>query len=239
MSDPFNADRYLPTIDAILSVADLEQITVKRIRNALQELFGVNLLPHKKEINEVILTQYYDLISKREESEKSEKERRDEIERQDAIMAARLSRSEISGPIVRSRKTRDRPVKEVKKRKVSSDRENVFMREMILSPDLEAIVGAPKLPRPHVVKQLWAYIKSHDMQDPKDKRFIICDDKFQKLFKKKSVGAFEMNKLLSKHLIKPDEVDGVAWTMTPAPVKSEPGSVDSVIHSDPSESSEE
>ncbi|KAK6462824.1 hypothetical protein DFJ63DRAFT_176136 [Scheffersomyces coipomensis] len=209
MTDDYNPDQYLPTIDAILSVADLEQITVKRIRNALQELFGVNLQSHKKEINEVILTQYYDLINKREEEAKSEKERRAEIERKDAIMAAKLSRAEISGPIVRSTRKRvsDKPVKEVKKRRVNNEN-NVFMREMLLSPDLQAIVGSAKLPRPHVVKHLWAYIKDNDMQDPKDKRFIICDEKFQKLFKKKNVGAFEMNKLLSAHIFKPDEVNG-------------------------------
>jgi len=30
-----------------LSVADLEEITVKKIRNALQELFGIDLQPYK------------------------------------------------------------------------------------------------------------------------------------------------------------------------------------------------
>lgn len=32
---------------AILSVADLEKVSVKRIRNAVQELFAVDLQPHK------------------------------------------------------------------------------------------------------------------------------------------------------------------------------------------------
>lgn len=43
----YDPEHYRPMIDAILSVADLEEITVKRIRNALQELFAVDLLPHK------------------------------------------------------------------------------------------------------------------------------------------------------------------------------------------------
>lgn len=37
----------LTRVQAILGVADLEQITVKKIRNALQELFEIDLKPHK------------------------------------------------------------------------------------------------------------------------------------------------------------------------------------------------
>jgi len=78
---------------------------------------------------------------------------------------------------------------------------SAFMKPMNLSGDLEAVVGSGPMPRSEVVKALWAYIKKHDLQDPKNKRNINADDKLQKVFDgKKTVNMFEMTKLVSKHL---------------------------------------
>jgi len=68
------------------------------------------------------------------------------------------------------------------------------------SADLAEIVGKADLPRSEVVKKVWDYIKKHDLQDAKDRRQINGDDKLQKIFGKKSVSMFEMNKHLSAHL---------------------------------------
>jgi chromatin remodeling complex protein RSC6 len=52
-----------------------------------------------------------------------------------------------------------------------------------------------------VVKKLWAYIKKHDLQDPKNRRNIIADAKLKLVFGgRKSVDMFQMTKLVSKHL---------------------------------------
>jgi chromatin remodeling complex protein RSC6 len=76
-----------------------------------------------------------------------------------------------------------------------------FMKEMTPSADLAAIVGAKPLPRTEVVKKLWAYIKKNDLQDKKQKRIIIADEKLKPIFgAKKSVDMFEMTKLVNKHL---------------------------------------
>ncbi|WP_209308425.1 SWIB/MDM2 domain-containing protein [Sphingomonas corticis] len=68
------------------------------------------------------------------------------------------------------------------------------------SADLAEIVGKNDLPRSEVVSKVWEYIKKHDLQDAKDRRQINGDDKLQKIFGKKSVSMFEMNKHLSAHL---------------------------------------
>jgi chromatin remodeling complex protein RSC6 len=68
------------------------------------------------------------------------------------------------------------------------------------SPDLAEIVGKDDLPRSEVVSKVWDYIRKHDLQDPKDRRQINADDKLEKIFGKKSVSMFEMNKHLSAHL---------------------------------------
>ena len=71
------------------------------------------------------------------------------------------------------------------------------------SAELADIVGKADLPRSEVVSKVWAYIKQHDLQDAKDRRQINGDDKLQKIFGKKSVSMFEMNKHLSAHLKAP------------------------------------
>ncbi|MBI5405414.1 hypothetical protein HY972_00020 [Candidatus Kaiserbacteria bacterium] len=74
-------------------------------------------------------------------------------------------------------------------------------KPLTLSPELEAVVGSGPMPRTEVVKQLWVYIKKHDLQNPKNKRNILADDKLKAIFGGKSeVTMFEMTKLVSAHL---------------------------------------
>lgn len=74
------------------------------------------------------------------------------------------------------------------------------MKPMTISGDLAEVVGKGPMPRSEVVKKLWAYIKKNDLQNPKNKRNILADDKLAKIFGKKEVTMFEMTKLVSKHL---------------------------------------
>lgn len=64
---------------------------------------------------------------------------------------------------------------------------------------------ARKLSRPQVVKKLWEHIKANDLQDPKDKRQICCDDKMQAVFKQAKVDMFRMNKEIGNHLYPVEE----------------------------------
>jgi chromatin remodeling complex protein RSC6 len=76
-----------------------------------------------------------------------------------------------------------------------------FMKPMKVSADLAAVVGAGPMPRTDVIKKLWGYIKKHGLQDKKEKRMILADDKLKKVFGGKSkVSMFEMTKLVFKHL---------------------------------------
>ncbi len=75
-----------------------------------------------------------------------------------------------------------------------------LLKPMELTADLEAIVGKGPMPRSQVVKKLWEYIKKHDLQNPKNKRNILADDKLETIFKKKEVTMFEMTKLVSPHM---------------------------------------
>ena len=72
---------------------------------------------------------------------------------------------------------------------------------MNLSAELEAVVGKGPLSRGTVVKKLWEYIKSKNLQNPANKRNILADDKLKVIFGGKGeVTMFEMTKLVSAHL---------------------------------------
>lgn len=75
-----------------------------------------------------------------------------------------------------------------------------FMKPMKLSKELEAVVGKGPMPRTEVVKKLWVYIKKHKLQDQKNKRDILPDEKLKKVLKKKKINMFEMTKEMNKHL---------------------------------------
>jgi chromatin remodeling complex protein RSC6 len=76
-----------------------------------------------------------------------------------------------------------------------------FMKPMQVSDELAAVVGKGPMPRSEVVKKLWVYIKSHDLQDAKNKRNINADAALKAVFGGKgTVSMFEMTKLVSKHL---------------------------------------
>ena len=77
---------------------------------------------------------------------------------------------------------------------------NALQKPLRPSKELAAVVGAGPLPRGEVVSKVWAYIKQHDLQDPKNRREILADAKLEPVFGKKRVTMFEMNKHLARHL---------------------------------------
>ena len=88
--------------------------------------------------------------------------------------------------------------------KATSDKPNALQQKMRPSPELADVVGKEDLARGEAVSRIWEYIRNEKLQDPKDGRNILADDKLQKVFGKKQVTMFEMNKYLTAHLNKVD-----------------------------------
>ena len=73
-----------------------------------------------------------------------------------------------------------------------------FAKLVQLSDELtEFFNGVFEMQRTEVTKEMWVYIKANNLQNPSNKREILCDDKLEKLFKRKKVDMFKMTKLLS------------------------------------------
>jgi chromatin remodeling complex protein RSC6 len=71
---------------------------------------------------------------------------------------------------------------------------------MFLKPELAAVVGSAPLARGQVVSKIWEYNRSHNLQNPENRREILADDKLRKVFGKDKVTMFEMDNRLSGHL---------------------------------------
>jgi chromatin remodeling complex protein RSC6 len=82
-----------------------------------------------------------------------------------------------------------------------TERKNpAFMKAMTPSPELAAIVGSQPLPRTEVTKRVWDYIKARNLQNPANKRNILCDDALKAVMGKDEVTMFEMTGLVGRHL---------------------------------------
>ncbi len=56
------------------------------------------------------------------------------------------------------------------------------------------------------MKAIWDYIKANNLQNPKDRRVILFDEKLQTIFKKKSSHFMKMSTLLAKEMKSVDQV---------------------------------
>ncbi|VVB10390.1 unnamed protein product [Arabis nemorensis] len=77
-----------------------------------------------------------------------------------------------------------------------------IMKPRPVSPEMQDVVGESVIPRTQALKRIWAYIKEHDLQDPQNKKVIICDEKLKKIFDGKDrVGFLEIAKLIGPHFL--------------------------------------
>ncbi len=94
------------------------------------------------------------------------------------------------------------PKKSAAKPKAKPDGQppSAFSKPLTPSKELAAVVGSEPLARTVVVSKVWEYIKKHNLQNEKNKREIVADDKLKAVFGRDKVTMFEMNKYLAQHL---------------------------------------
>ena len=114
-------------------------------------------------------------------------------------MAAKKGKK--SGARKGAKKSAKRGAKKAKKSGAKRKPNAAFMKPMQPSASLGAVVGNSPMPRTEITKKLWHYIKRNNLQDPKERRMIVADDKMKPIFGGKGrVSMFEMTKLVNKHL---------------------------------------
>lgn len=75
---------------------------------------------------------------------------------------------------------------------------------MALSPVLAELVGQDRMARSDIVKKMWEIIRERKLEDPKNKRFTICDEQLYQVFGLKRFQTFSMMKYLKKHVKDPE-----------------------------------
>ncbi|MED6119160.1 hypothetical protein PIB30_009262 [Stylosanthes scabra] len=85
----------------------------------------------------------------------------------------------------------------------SSPKVRGIMKPRKISTEMQAICGVDEISRTQALKQIWAYIKENNLQDPENKKIIICDEKLKKIFAERDqVGMLEIAGLISPHFLK-------------------------------------
>ncbi|KAK9799349.1 hypothetical protein WJX73_009060 [Symbiochloris irregularis] len=167
-------EEIITRLRAMLQGVDMATTTERQLRKALEQDFGVDL-SSRKDIIRAEVTKYLDEQYPAEEEEAAE----------EAAEAGASGADEDDEPEPKARKGKRR------------GGGGGFGRTH-LSEDMQEFLGEESLPRTQIVKRLWAYIKENNLQNPKDKRKIVLDDKLSKLFKP-PLTMFTINKQLGRH----------------------------------------
>ncbi|VEU19493.1 DEKNAAC100767 [Brettanomyces naardenensis] len=226
----FNTEDYIPTIDAILKVSELTEVTVKKIRKALEALFGEDFTEHKKEINKAILERFYELSDENEKKEdeysglsdrEKMKKKINDLEKENRILSAQLNQGlrsqNVKDSISKRRGKHAAPSRKpppglrkptMKKKKGTKTVGGSFNMKVQTTPELAEFFGIQDgIARTEAVKRLWEHIKENDLQDPQDKREIICDDKMRPVFGDR-INMFAMTKVLMANFLPEKKTEG-------------------------------
>ncbi|XP_039063009.1 upstream activation factor subunit UAF30-like [Hibiscus syriacus] len=184
----------------ILLESDLDTATAGSVRKQLEEDFGVDLSDRKGFVRDQI-----DIFLETLNQENEKEERALESENENNVLQEGDDEEEEEESKGEGSQTRraSKADKQVKKRGGG------FQTVCSLSPQLQKVVGESKLARTEVVKKLWVYIKEKNLQDPNNKRNIICDELLRAIFRVNSINMFQMNKALTKHIWPLSEDDGI------------------------------
>ncbi|KAG5247696.1 protein TRI [Salix suchowensis] len=179
----------------ILRRSDLDTATAGSIRRQLEEDLGVDLSEKKKFIREQIDT-FLETLNEGEGKSgnvsENENSKNDAVEGEENENDGVKEEEEEEETETKGSKGSNKTGK-VKKR-------GGFAKLSSLSPQLQAVVGVPELARTEVVKKLWAYIREKNLQDPKNRKNIKCDEALRAVFCVNLIDMFQMNKALSKHI---------------------------------------
>ncbi|CAL8176359.1 unnamed protein product [Prunus armeniaca] len=185
-----NSD-ILTRLTEILSTSDLDTATAGSVRRQLENDFGVDLSDRKKFIRDQI-----DIFL---ETHRAEPQDEEEAEGEEVGEGSENAEEEEDGDEEGEEENKGK-----NKRRKTVDKGVVkrggFNKICSLSPQLQEFVGEPEMARTEVVKRIWAYIREKDLQDPKNRRNIRCDESLHSLFRVNSINMFQMNKVLSKHI---------------------------------------
>ncbi|KAG4175513.1 hypothetical protein ERO13_A11G189600v2 [Gossypium hirsutum] len=179
-----------------LGESDLNTTTTAIVRRRLEEDFGIDLTDRKKFIREQV--DLY-LQNQFENAEEQQQQEQNEDDQTDKIKSEETDGSDSDDEEEEPERAKNK--KATSKKREGKRRGGGFNKVSKLSPQLQELLGVPEMARTEVVKQMWVYIREKNLQDPVNKKNIICDEPLHALFGVESIDMFQMNKALSKHIL--------------------------------------
>ncbi|WBW74648.1 RNA polymerase I upstream activation factor complex subunit Spp27 [Schizosaccharomyces osmophilus] len=197
-------DQYRSDIKDILGTVNRQTVSAKQVRQLLEEKKKVDLSSSKKELNALILQCFDETAAPQSgggsETKPARKSRGSKNTEDGAAEGAKPAKK------TRKRKGAEEGEDGQKKKRNVDPANNPLNRPMQLDPKLAEFLNVEQMSRPQTVKKLWEYIKANDLQDPNDKRTILCDDKLKHVFNVDNLHMFTMNKYLTSLMTKiPDD----------------------------------
>uniref|UniRef100_A0A8R1U0B1 SWIB domain-containing protein n=1 Tax=Onchocerca volvulus TaxID=6282 RepID=A0A8R1U0B1_ONCVO len=205
----------------------MDKLTSRIIREKLKETFNVDFTDHKAAIDKITM----DIIETNTvEKTKSEADNKSDSESDDGIVFTdRAPRRKVKETRKRKSSESDAELLEVgqkrrraavtakqttkKRNKGSTEsgskprkRKGPYNVYCALTEDLAAVCGKRYMRRCDVIKAMWAYFRSNNLLDPKDKRYVLPDELLMKIFKRRFL-AFGLMKDLAPHIIEPKFLD--------------------------------
>ncbi|KAK9071161.1 hypothetical protein SSX86_009729 [Deinandra increscens subsp. villosa] len=191
----------LQRLHDVLRTSDLDTATGATVRRRLEQELGLDLSDKKAFIRQQIdlyLQSHYTDGRTEGEGGESENGKVEESENGGSVSEEVEDQAEEEESDAEEKKMNSKSKKtpaSTKKRGGGG-----FSKPCALSPQLQKLIGEPEMARTEVVKRIWAYIKEKDLQNPENKRKILCDETLHEIFRVKSIDMFQMNKALSKHI---------------------------------------
>ena len=182
---------------------DLQSLTRKQFRQILEEHFQKDLSDKKELIytwaNEITLKNSEASTNGQHNIEASSKE-------SDLQLAERLQQEERE-----SVKRPKRSTAVVMKKRKDMDGKSLKLPKSVLrgfpecrlTPEMsEFMHGKEKSTSANITRTVWSYIKEHNLQNPHDKRQIICDSTLKSLFKLDKIQMLRLPGAIQRHLIR-------------------------------------
>lgn len=118
------------------------------------------------------------------------------------LTARKAAQSTLTGSRGRSssaRGARGKAAKAKPKKKATKPKRAAVMTKT-MSPELLAVCGEATSNHFSITKLVWKYIKENNLQNPENKKEILCDEKMKAVFKVDKINGFSMSKHWNLHL---------------------------------------